>query len=430
MGRGVGGAVSKELEDLRDAVIRLCTTGEDPEVGCELRDQFLHLSQSMDMLRLEQARRAKILSESKEWERDGFNTDTDYIRVTAHMSRSDAARLLTVGDHLHQLPQSQAAVDRGEIGFGHLLHMAYNAEFIAYHKTGVFNEAPLLVRALDESVGLFRRTAVNMRHVQDPKGVVANEVNAVEMREVSFSPHEDGTTFIGLLVDSPTAAAIKADMETRATRLGPDDHRSRTRREADALIERLLGKGGPATQVNVCCTAETLMGLPGAPAAELDYTEPISGEMLRRLACDAAFTKILLDDKLIPVAASHSKRMPTAKERQAIDVAQKTCRGRGCHRPARQCTPHHVFWYSKYRRTKTTEIVLLCAHHHWMVHEGGWDVALKDDGDIVFIPPFARRPTGIVAGWRDAQPRLPRGVTDTREQPAPPIPSGFYPAPL
>jgi hypothetical protein len=32
-----------------------------------------------------------------------------------------------------------------------------------------------------------------------------------------------------------------------------------------------------------------------------------------------------------------------------------------------------------------------------MVHEGGWDVALKADGEVVFIPPFARGPTRSVA---------------------------------
>jgi hypothetical protein len=42
-------------------------------------------------------------------------------------------------------------------------------------------------------------------------------------------------------------------------------------------------------------------------------------------------------------------------------------------------------------------MILLCPHHHWMVHEGGWDVALKDSGEVLFIPPFARGPTSSVA---------------------------------
>src|SRR5207253_2528899 len=182
-----------------------------------------------------------------------------------------------------------------------------------------------------------------------------------------------------------------------ARRLGPDDHRTRARREADALIERLLGEGGPAAEITIACTPDTLLGLQDAPAAELELMEPISGEMLRRLACNASFTKILLDDQLIPVAAAHSKRVPTKKERQAMDLQQKHCRGRGCHRPASQCSPHHIVWYSRSRKTKIAEMLLLCPHHHWLVHEGGWQVALKADGEVVFIPPLARGPTTAIA---------------------------------
>jgi hypothetical protein len=119
--------------------------------------------------------------------------------------------------------------------------------------------------------------------------------------------------------------------------------------------------------------------------------------MLRRLACNASFTKILLDEKLIPVAAAHSQRLPTRKELQAIDLQQKYWQGRRCHRPAAQCSPRHVVWYSRSRLTKISEVVLLCPHHHWMVHEGGWDVALKADGGVLFIPPFARGSTASLA---------------------------------
>jgi hypothetical protein len=290
-------------------------------------------------------------------------------------------------------------VDAGQIGFGHLACMARNAGFIARSnsKTGSFDENPLLKLAAKESVSRFRHTCLHMRHVQDPKGSSDAEANAVESREVHFNSRQDGTTYISLRVDTPTAAMIEADTALRAKRLGPDDTRKRNRRQADAMIDRLIGEGGPVPEITVSCTAETLLGLPGAPAAEIEYAEPISGEMLRRLACNSTITKILLDDKLIPVAAAHSKRVPSRKERQAMDLQQKVCRGRGCHRPPSQCSPHHVVWYSRSHRTQISEMILLCPHHHWMVHEGGWDVALKDDGSVYFIPPFARGPTASAA---------------------------------
>jgi hypothetical protein len=80
------------------------------------------------------------------------------------------------------------------------------------------------------------------------------------MREVSFNRQDDGTTYTNLRVDTPTAAIIEADTSRRAQRLGPDDHRPRVRRQADAMVNRLTGDAGPAAEVTISCT-ETLMGL-------------------------------------------------------------------------------------------------------------------------------------------------------------------------
>ena len=394
---GESGVVGAAFEGLREAVVRF-TRRQRPAVDPGVvGEQLIHLSQTIDMLRREQARLAGAFSASEEWEAQGSATDIDWLRHHGRMSFSNAAEVMVVGEQLGHLRESSAALDRGEVGFGHLVHMARNAGFIARRRTGSFSEAPLLDRAVNESVSRFRHTCLNFRHVQDPEGVVEEEATAVEMRELSFSPQEGGVTFINLLLDTPSAVMIQSDISRRSGRLGPDDHRTRNRREADAMIERLLGAAGPAVEVTVSCTPETLLGIASAPAAELEYQEPISGEMLRRLSCDAVFTKILLDDKLIPVSAAHSRRVPTRKERQAMKLQQKGCRGRGCHRPAPHCSPHHVVWYCKSRRTKISEMILLCPHHHWMVHEGGWTVALKDDGEVMFIPPFARGPSRAVA---------------------------------
>jgi hypothetical protein len=32
-------------------------------------------------------------------------------------------------------------------------------------------------------------------------------------------------------------------------------------------------------------------------------------------------------------------------------------------------------------------LVLLCYRHHWMVHEGKWQLVKTDDGKLLAIPP-------------------------------------------
>ena len=42
-------------------------------------------------------------------------------------------------------------------------------------------------------------------------------------------------------------------------------------------------------------------------------------------------------------------------------------------------------------------LTLLCYRHHWMVHEGGWQIVRTDDGRMLTIPPqtgFERLPRG------------------------------------
>ena len=38
-------------------------------------------------------------------------------------------------------------------------------------------------------------------------------------------------------------------------------------------------------------------------------------------------------------------------------------------------------------KTDLSNMILLCQHHHWMVHEGGWRLSLAPDGRVLAIPP-------------------------------------------
>jgi hypothetical protein len=34
-----------------------------------------------------------------------------------------------------------------------------------------------------------------------------------------------------------------------------------------------------------------------------------------------------------------------------------------------------------------SNMILLCQHHHWMVHEGGWRLSFAADDRVLTIPP-------------------------------------------
>jgi predicted restriction endonuclease len=37
--------------------------------------------------------------------------------------------------------------------------------------------------------------------------------------------------------------------------------------------------------------------------------------------------------------------------------------------------------------TDLDNLILLCHRHHWMVHEGGWQLVRSDDDRMLAIPP-------------------------------------------
>jgi len=37
--------------------------------------------------------------------------------------------------------------------------------------------------------------------------------------------------------------------------------------------------------------------------------------------------------------------------------------------------------------TDLDNLILLCHRHHWMAHEGGWQIVRSDDGRMLTIPP-------------------------------------------
>jgi hypothetical protein len=394
---GFSPAINSDFRRLRETVDAFRHREDQPFLPSELGQQIEQLANCRDQLSLELCRLAAVFSKSREWERQGANCDSEWLRFHCHLTVSDAARHMTVAEHLDEMSEAAAEIEKGTIGFGHMVAIAYNAQWGAKTKGAMpFDERPLVERAKQESVSRFQHTCEAMRHMQNPEQAVKDEATAVEMRELRFSEPRDGMVRISGELDSTGAAAVKTAIKSLSARTGKDDHRRSARRDADALIEMatmlmntgtLPTTGGQRPHLTVTCTLETLMGLKGAPSAELEYGQPISGATVVRLACDSEITKILLDDRLVPVSVGHTRRTLTRKERRALDARDGGCRYPGCHQPASRCEAHHVVFFCRGGKTKLRNMILLCPAHHWRVHEGGWNLCLTAAGEVVVTPP-------------------------------------------
>ncbi len=115
-----------------------------------------------------------------------------------------------------------------------------------------------------------------------------------------------------------------------------------------------------------------------------------------RICCDASIVPVLEGEsgELLDIGRKTRKIPPAI--RRALELRDKgTCRFPECTH-TRYLHGHHIEHWAYGGATALDNLVLLCSHHHGLVHEGGFGCsAIKRAGikgvDIVF-----RRPDGVV----------------------------------
>jgi hypothetical protein len=245
----------------------------------------------------------------------------------------------------------------------------------------------LLEKARESSPGKFYYICHHYRHAAERKGFEADQAELVENRRLWVSKCEDGTVLLNAILDPEGGAAILTQLEPLARKSGAHDDRSREKRYADALVELASG-GGSQAQIQVTTSLETLRGLPGAAAADLELASvPISAKTVERLACDASITRIILGSDSMVIDVGRAKRTVTGPARKALNMRDKHCTWPECERPVSSCSGHHLKHWAHGGTNEPPNLTLLCNRHHWMVHEGNWQIVRGDDGQILTIPP-------------------------------------------
>jgi hypothetical protein len=200
----------------------------------------------------------------------------------------------------------------------------------------------------------------------------------------------DGLVRLDGLLDAEGGATVRAAL---APLMKPvkDDERTHGQRSADALVE-LCRQGtskrdssGPRAQLIIRASLDTLAGLPGAPAGDLDGGGTVPAETVQRYACDSAISRITGRTELEQELNRATRTLP-ASTRRALEVRDRGCVWPGCGRPANWCDGHHLTWWTRGGETALPNLALLCRRHHRLVHEGGWTLERRKAGWMVSPP--------------------------------------------
>jgi hypothetical protein len=123
---------------------------------------------------------------------------------------------------------------------------------------------------------------------------------------------------------------------------------------------------------------------------ELEDGAAICAETARRLACDASVVPMLHGAKGALDVGRKTRAIPPSMRRALRERDGGCCQFPGCNN-REWVDAHHIQHWARGGETKLDNLLLLCGHHHRLVHEGGFGVSKRVDGGLVF-----RRPDGRV----------------------------------
>jgi len=360
----------------------------DEAIAEELRREY----HARDLRDLYIAQLAAEFATRDLYDYDGFVSPIDWIRFNCHVTSGAAANSVAVGEMLHRMPESAQAVDEGKIGFAHMTVMARTAEALGDR----FDEKVLIQKARDSSPGKFHYICTHYRHAADPQRYADEQAELVHNRRLKVSTWMDGTVLVSGQFDPEGGAVLITALKPLARKSGEHDDRDVDQRMADAAVELAMHaldaglipqQGSQRTHLMITATLETLRGLPGAAAADMELSIPISSRTVERLACDASITRIVLGSDSTVIDVGRAKRTISGPARKALNIRDEHCTWPGCERPASWSAGHHLVHWIHGGSNEPANLALLCYRHHWKVHEGNWQIVRGDDGRMLTIPP-------------------------------------------
>ena len=179
---------------------------------------------------------------------------------------------------------------------------------------------------------------------------------------------------------------------------GSPDGPTIEQQEADALAlvaETALHHGmepgtpGERYQVVVHVDAAVLADADAPGQSVVEDGAYVPAETSQRLACDASRVVMRHDaDGRITEVGARTRTIPPAL-RRALEHRDQGCRFPGCNRRLGQ--GHHIRHWARGGPTTLSNLTMLCRRHHRAVHEEGFQVERRSDGELCF-----RRPDGTL----------------------------------
>ena len=121
-----------------------------------------------------------------------------------------------------------------------------------------------------------------------------------------------------------------------------------------------------------------------AMPAQIENGPHVPAGTSRRVACDCSTVTIVENDKGEPLSIGRRSRTIPPSIKRALVARDGGCRFPGCTNQ-RFVVGHHIKHWADGGETSLDNLVLLCEHHHHLVHEGGFDCRKSEGNEIYFV---------------------------------------------
>ena len=425
-------------------VVESSAAGEPRLEGQAAVEVLLALRAQLDRLAVASARLAVTVDADGCWALEGARSFSHWLAGASGMPFHQARELLATGRALRDhLPVTARAALAGEVGAEQVHLLARLAPTSDARRAALSapeqecGEEFLVAQARSLPAGSFRRLVQRWAAAADPEADERGYRDACEREHLTLSPTSGGVHLAGFLT-TEHGALLGSALDAVTVPPAPDDHRTTPQRRAQALadvarlcLEHGLVGTGAAVRPHLSCVVDfdTLRrAVDGAsegfaastdrgsrqrreddgdgghgrtgprrlqltPVADVERfavaevlgVGPVPPSVLSRLACDCEISRIVFGPDSQVINAGRAERTFAGPRRKAVIARDGTCRYPGCCAPPALCEVHHVDgWAARRGETDVNRGVLLCWHHHDVVHRRGLQVGPSPGGGFEF----------------------------------------------
>jgi Domain of unknown function (DUF222)/HNH endonuclease len=376
-----------------------------------LEDQITELAAHIHAATFRLLELVREYDECEGWGGKGLISCAHWLNWKCGIDMGTAREKVRVAHALKELPQISEEFRNGRVSYSKVRAMTR----VATAK----NEDYLLMIARHGTAVHVERLVRNYRKVKRTEALKKENTRHAQ-RELHWYVDEDGywvlrgrlTPEQGALVQKVLEQAMEEDFrEQRDIPAGissvssTEEIHSRPEpialRRADALVRMAQGysstestNSGDRFMVHVHTDMETLKAEGTGGEAELEDGGNISAETARRVSCDAGVVHWLDSSDGEPLSIGRKSRSIPPAIRRALQRRDGGCRFPGCTN-SHFVDAHHIQHWSDGGETAMENLLLLCRHHHRLVHEGGFGIRTSTEGVIEFSNPAGEGiPTG------------------------------------